>query len=154
MPDATAREHDVRLDAIAKLIATNAFDDVYAYSAPEDRGQKAGELRAAVVAPINGDSSVEWDDMTTGRPLCKMTFNVTVIARHDDPETRDGTADLLLSVVRNALNGKSLAGLTFPQTTLVKGPTWLPEKSAERQVRCVVQTSYEAPAWNAFNTSE
>lgn len=154
MAEAAAREHDVREAAIGLLVATGQFDGVYHYSAPEERGQSAGDLRAAVVAPASGSESLQWDDVTAGSPLCKTTFLVTVMARDDDPATRDGTADLLLSVVRNALNGQSLAGLTFNQDTMAVNHTWLRETPPERQIRITVQASYEAPSWNEFNTSE
>lgn len=154
MAQAASREHDVRQAAIDLLVATGQFDDVYHYSEPADRGRKAGDLRAAVVAPVSGAESLEWDDVTAGAPLCKMTFNVIVMARHDDPATRDGTADLLLSAVRNALNGQRLAGFTFDQDTIVKNHAWLPETPPERRIRCVVECVYEAPTWNDFNTSE
>lgn len=154
MADATSREHDVRQGAIDLLIATNQFDDVYHYSAPEDRGQKAGDLRAALVTPARSSYSVEWDDVTTGQPYCRHTFNVVVMARHDDPVTRDGMADQLMAVAMNALNGQSLAGLTNVQQTIVSDSIWLPEKPPERQVRLTVQTAYFTPGWNSFNTSD
>lgn len=154
MAQANSREHDVRQAAADLLVATGQFDDVYHYSSPEDRGQRAGDLRAALVTPINGSDSLEWDDMGDGSPLCRHTFHVIVMCRQEDPVLRDGTADQLVAVVRNALNGQSLGGLTFPQTTAVVNYAWLPEKPPERQVRCVVQASYEVPGWNEFNTSE
>src|SRR5690242_20382498 len=123
MPEAASREHDVRQGAIDLLAATGAFDAVYHYSAPEDRGRKSGDLRAAVGQPVKGAYSVEWDDVTTGVPLCRHTFNVVVMARHEDPDVRDGVADQLVSVALNALNGKSLGGLTNVQQTLVTDST-------------------------------
>jgi len=154
MPEASSGEHDVRQAAIDLLEATGRFDAVYHYSAPEDRGQSSGDLRAAVVSAVKGDYSQPWDDVTAGRPLCRHTFNVVVMARDDDPAIRDRAADSLAAVVRNTLDGVSLAGLTFVQQTLVTGSVWLPERPPERQVRLTVSTAYEAPDFNSFNTSE
>ena len=152
--EADARERDVRTAACQALAATGAFESVYPYAMPEDRGRRAGDLRAAVVAPINGSNTQEYDDITTGRPLCRMTFHVIVLARDDDAQTRDEAADRLLSVVKNALNGVSLAGLTFPFTTMVRSVQWLQPTPPERSVRAVVEAAYEVPDWNAFNTSD
>ncbi len=154
MAEAAARERDVRLAAIAALVATRAFDEVYAYSMPEDRGQRAGDLRAAAVVPVSGSNTLEDDDVTTGSPRCRMTFHVVVMSRNEDPIVRDEVADKLLTTVQNAINGQSLGGLTFPQFTFVASWAWLPEKPPERQVRCVVQAQYETPGWDDFNTSE
>lgn len=151
---AASREHDVRQGAIDLLVATGQFDDVYHYSTPEDRGQRAGDLRAALVAPVKSAYSIEWDDATTGEPYCRHTFNVVVMARHDDPSIRDSTADQLAAVAMNALNGASLAGLTNVQQTLVTDAVWLPEKPPERQVRLTVQAAYFTPGWNSFNTAD
>lgn len=154
MAQAAAREHDVRQAAIDLLAATKAFDNVYAYSTPEDQGQRAGDLKAAVVAPMRGVYQYLYDDVTAGAPVCRTTFLVTVMARDEDPAVRDSMADQLMNAAFNAINGKSLGGLTFVQQTLVTDSTWLPEKPPERQVRLTVQAMYATPDWNSFNTSE
>lgn len=154
MAQADARERDIRRAAIDLLKATGEFDDVYAYSMPEEQGQAAGDLKAAVVLPISGSDSLEYDDVGNGRPLCKLTFHIVVMVRNDDPQVRDETAEMLLSFAKNAVNGKSLAGLTFPATTIVRNHQWVPEKPPERQIRCVVQASYETPGWTDYNTAE
>ena len=49
-----------------------------------------------------------------------------LLYRHDDPQLRDEGAELLLDTAANALNGQSLAGLTFPQTTRIIQWDWQP----------------------------
>ena len=152
--EAEARERDVRNAAIEALLATHAFEGVYPYVMPEDRGRRAGDLRAAVVAPVNGSNTLEYDDVSGGNPLCRMSFNVIVMCRDDDAQVRDDAADRLLSVARNAINGMSLAGLTFPFMTIVRNHQWIAPTPPERQIRLLVEAAYEVPGWTSFNTDE
>ncbi|HEY1117567.1 MAG TPA: hypothetical protein VGE43_07670 [Acidimicrobiales bacterium] len=151
---AAANEDDVRMAAVALLEDTGAFDDVYPYSMPEERGRKAGDRCVAVVEPAPGRASTIGDDLSTGEAICTMRFVVTVIARHEDAQVRDRKANRMIGVVQNALNGRSIASLTLAQSTRVLSWDWQRETPPERRVRLTVQADYLAPAWVGFNTDE
>jgi len=151
---AAANEDDVRMGAVALLEATGAFDEVYPYSMPEERGRRAGDRCVAVVEPAPGRASTIGDDLSTGEAIVTMRFVVTVIARHEDAQVRDRKANRLIGIVQNALNGRSLAGLTLAQKTWVREWTWERETPPERRIRLNAEADYLAPAWVGFNTDD
>lgn len=149
---ATAAEADVLAAAKAALEATNAFDRVYLGALPDARGQSSRDLAAAAILPIQGTASGLADDVTSGMMLCRMTFSVVVMARAEDEEDRYRMAGRLLAITENAINGRSLAGLTLPPTTRVASWTWERDSAPERRVRATVSCDYLTPSWTGFNT--
>lgn len=142
------------LEAVAELLdATNAFDEVYLYSLPEDRGRKAGQLAAVAITPGRTVVEDRWDDAEGGEFVCRMTFNLTVLARDEDPARRDRLAYRLAAVAQNALNGASFGGSNVVEQTYVNGWNWPTEVAVERRVQATVQVPYTSP-WRGFNAQE
>ena len=80
--------------------------------------------------------------------------NLTLLARHDDPQIRDETAELLVNVAANVLNGQSLAGATLAGQTRFKSWSWEKAKPPERRITAVLEYQYLVRAWTGSNTAE
>lgn len=122
------RDRDVRNDVKDRLDATDLFDGVFVTGLPEDFGRGAGLLKLACVEPDRGSADHQVDDAPDGLLVVQGNAVVTVLARDDDPQARDETAELLLDAVCDAVNGQSLAGLTYPALTAVLQWTWKPAR--------------------------
>jgi len=147
------RERDVR-NAIHDLLeATGAYDGIYRTGLPEDRGERAGQTRVVVVEPDQTNQAEPWDD-TSGDLVMTCRLAVTFLARHEDPQIRDETAELLLNVAANALNGRSLAGLTLPSSTRFRSWSWQKPTAPERRIRAVLEYQYLIPGWTGAATTE
>ncbi len=149
------RDDDVRNDIVARLIATNAFDQGGVWNnCPEDIGQMTSITAAAAVEPGSGTLSDLWDAQTGGGVEVMSLLKITLYYRHEDPQIRDRRAENLVSYANNALNGKSLAGLTMPALTRFKTWNWANSAAPERQIVCIFGYSYIVEGWEAHDTTE
>jgi hypothetical protein len=147
------RERDVR-NAIHELLdVSGAFDGVYLSGLPEDRGERSGDRRAAVVEPDATTASDHWDD-TTGAMVMTATAALTFLARDDDPQLRDEAVELLLNTAAAVLNGRSLADATLPGSTRIRSWTWLKPNAPERRIVAKLEFQYLVEGWSGLDLSE
>jgi hypothetical protein len=147
------RERDFRNQIHDVLEATGAFDGVYLTGLPEDRGEASSEGRCVSIEPAETVQTDHWDD-TSGDLLMTCRVNLTLLARHDDPQIRDETAELLVDTIANVLNGQSLAGGTLIGQTRFKSWSWEKPKAPERRITAVLEYQYLVRGWTEFNTAE
>lgn len=134
-------ERDVRVAVRDLLDATTAFDGVYLSGLPERRGERGGDLQAAAVEPDETAASCGWDDVS-GSSVMTARATITLLARDDDPQTRDEMAERLLETARDALDGRSLAGKTLPEWTRIRSWTWLKPTPPERRIGATLEFRY------------
>jgi hypothetical protein len=147
------RERDVRQVVHDLLEQTGAFDEVYLTGLPERRGGRSGNSRLVCIEPAETSQSEPWDDLG-GDLLLTCRLNLVFLSRHEDPQIRDETAELLLNVAANALGGNSLAGATIPSRTRIQSWTWQAPSAPERRITAVLQYEYLVTGWAGFNTVE
>jgi hypothetical protein len=147
-----SRERDVRNAIRDALVATHAFSGVWLSGLPEDYGQGASELTAAAIEPVATTYTTGWDAQTDGGLDFTATLNVTLLARHEDPQLRDELVEQLLDTLANAVNGVSLASFTLPGKTFVQSWRWQPALAPERRIQASVTYAYIV-TWEGFDTS-
>lgn len=155
---AAGRADAIRDDVIARLAATDQFATVWSGGLHDFQGAASGSLLIACVEPVREDISAPWDAADDGDLEVRGRLHVTLICRADTTDARDALAARLAAIVRNAINGRSLAGLTLPQFTLVSRINWLkPARNQpwqERHVELLLDYRYLEPGWNAADTQE
>jgi hypothetical protein len=147
------RERDVRQVVHDLLDQTGAFDGVYLSGLPERRGGRAGDSRSVYIEPAEttrSDPSDDWE----GEPLLTCRLNLIFLARHEDAQLRDESAELLLNVAADALGGNSLGGVALPSRTRIQSWTWQPSAAPERRIMAVLEYQYLVDGWAGFNTTE
>ena len=115
------RDDLILLDAVARLEATGAFGAVQLVHAdPREQALPASE---AAVAWVYLESWSEADeDSDADLTLRDLRFAVFVACREQEPCRRARELGRLAAVACNAINGRSLAGLTLPaRTRLAQG---------------------------------
>jgi hypothetical protein len=132
---------------------TGAFDGVYLCGLPEDRGEPSGDARSVSIEPGETAVAAPWDD-TTGDMVMTCRVNLTILARDEDAQIRDETAELLLNVAANALNGQALAGASLPCMTRIRSWSWQKPKAPERRVAAVLEYQYLVKGWTGANTDD
>jgi hypothetical protein len=147
------RERDGRALARDLLEQTGAFDGVYLTGLPEDRGQSSGDHRAAVIEPADTALSTPWDDAGGGL-LFTCRLNITLLARHEDPQTRDELVEQLLYVAASTLGGNSLGAASLPGRTVVRSWAWQPPVAPERRIASVLEYQYLVDGWPGLDTAE
>jgi hypothetical protein len=147
------RERDGRVRARDLLEQTGAFDGVYLAGLPEDRGIPSGDRSAAVIEP--GDTALQtpWDD-AGGDLLFTCRLNLTVLARHEDPQVRDEQAERLLLVAASTLGGASLGAANLPGRTVLRAWAWQKPAPPERRIAAVLEYQYLVDGWAGLDTTE
>jgi hypothetical protein len=132
------------LEAIRDLLAeTDAFDDVYLSELPDGRGRGAGELKVAILEPVDWDELDESDDPDDVQDTVRMRFRLTLIVREEDPVLRDREVDRLLNVCKNAIDGQPLVvGQTIPGWTKLRKGKWEKPITPERRMTITGETAY------------
>ena len=148
-----ARDRDIRAAIRDLLLATNEFDAVAMSDEPDD-GPAAGGSRVAVVGPFAGDAHEPWDSGLDSTLLIAGRAAVTIISRDEDPETRDAIAEKLMGKLANAINGVSLAGITYTHKTAVVSWKWKDARPPERRLEVVIKYEYEIDGWDSFDVTE
>jgi len=82
------------------------------------------------------------------------TVRLTLLARMEDPQLRDESAELVLDTAANALNGQGLAGLTMPAFTRFTGWQWQPATAPERRITATFTYQYIIEGWDEYDTTE
>jgi hypothetical protein len=149
------RERDIR-NLIADLLdQTGAFDSIYLSGLPEASGRPAGECQAVAIEP--GETSLAapdpWDD-SAGDLLLICRVNLTLLARHEDPQLRDELAELLLCTAADAVGGSTLGDATLPGRTRIRSWTWLKPVVPERRILAVLEFQYLVDGPSGFNTAD
>lgn len=134
-------ERDVRIAVRDLLDATSAFDGVYLSGLPETRGERGGDLQAAAVEPDETTASCNWDD-ASGPRIMTARATIVLMARDEDPQTRDEMAERLLETAIAALNGRSLAGKTLPEWTGIQSWAWRKPNPPERRIEAALEFRY------------
>ena len=148
-----SRERDVRNAIVNSLQQTGAFSEVAITGVPEQFGYGASDFTAASIEPIQTTFATGWDAAPSGSLDYNATCNVTLVARHQDAQLRDELAEQLLDYLCNVVNGRSIAGLTLPQKTMVTGWTWVAAQHPERRITASVNFTYLVQ-WNSFDVNE
>jgi hypothetical protein len=147
------RDRDVRNAVQTALIVTNAFSAVWIWGLPEDYGTGSSEQAAAAIVPQSSRQEDLWDAAPAGGLVITSRVGLILVYRHEDPQLRDEGAELLLDTAANALNGQSLAGLTFPQTTRIVQWDWQPVTVPERRIQAILSYQYIVDTWGSYDTT-
>lgn len=146
-----ARSDDIRDDIRARLEATGHFSRVSTRGTPDEQGFSAGDLVAAVIG-MTADDTTDLYDGGDGTGLrVDGRCPVTLMVRNADPQLRDRQLDLVRNVLRRAVNGQSLAGLTVPDKTYMKSSRPMPPKAPERRIEATVIWAYLPESWDDFD---
>ncbi len=94
-----------------------------------------------------------WDSQAGGGLCYDCQLKITILVRQNDAQLRDETAEQLLDVLANTVNGQALAGLTLPGMTLLKSWRWMPAKAPERRITATLWFSYIV-TWDDFDVEE
>ena len=79
--------------------------------------------------------------------------NLMILARDEDARIRDETAELLLNVAANAINGQVLAGYRFPACP-GSGPGRGEAKGPGRRIAAVLEYQYLVGGWAGADTNK
>jgi hypothetical protein len=148
-----SRDRDVRNAIQTALEATDAFDGVFVWGLPADKGIGSSASAVAVINPMTSRQEDLWDAAPSGGLVITTRVQLALFYRNEDPQLRDEGAELLLDTAANALNGQSLAGLTFPQTARVIQWDWQPPTVPERQINAVFSYQYIVEGWDSYDTT-
>lgn len=146
-----ARSDDIRDDIRARLEATGYFSQVSTRGTPEEQGFSAGDLVAAVIGMTTDDTTDLFDGGDGTGLRVDERCPVTLMVRNADPQLRDRQLDLVRNVLRRAVNGQSLAGMTVPDRTYVKNSRPMPPKAPERRIEATVVWTYLPESWSDFD---
>jgi hypothetical protein len=147
------RDRDVRNAIQQALTDTDAFNGVHVWGLPEDYGSGSSEQAAVWIVPQSSRQEDLWDAAPDAGLVISTRIGLLLAYRHDDPQTRDEGAELLLDTAANALNGQSLGGLIFPQTARITGWDWQPPASAERRIQATFTCQYIVEGWDEYDTT-
>jgi hypothetical protein len=154
-----SRDRDVRNAIQTALASTNAFDmasggsAVYLWGLPEDHGSPASQQAAAFIVPMSSRQEDLWDAAPAGGLVITTRVGIILCYRDDDAQLRDEGAELLLDTAANALNGQSLAGLTFTQTTRIVQWDWQQVTVPERRINATLSYQYIVERWDDYDTT-
>ena len=148
-----SRDRDVRNAIQIALIDTGVFDGVWIWGLPEDYGTGSFEQAAAAIVPQSSRQEDLWDAASAGGLMITSRISLTLIYRHKDPQLRDEGVELLLDTAANALNGQTLAGLTFSQTTRIIQWDWQPATVPERRIQAILSYQYIVEGWDSYDTT-
>jgi hypothetical protein len=149
---AAIRERDIRSAVRDLLDATSAFDGVYLTGTPETHGQGFDAVHACAIEPVKEDHQI--DDDLGGAVIVHGTCNLTMIARDNDDQLADEACDRLFNLACNAVNGQSLADLTFPGFTRITRGTWLKRTPPERRKVATLEYRYLVDTWDGFGIDD
>jgi hypothetical protein len=134
------------LDVEARLRALGVFDRVFLGARPEERCAPADSAAVAWVWEESGRTTDESADR--GGNLEELydtvAFYVAVGVRSTEPRTRLLRMVRYRNLVKNALNGRDLGGVTYPAWTLMD--QWRDDlRASAPEARCVIRGSFRMP---------
>jgi hypothetical protein len=153
-PGPVGRERDIRRDIQDRLKATGEFHEVWLGPIEQPNGRRASATRCCAIEPADTELADYSDAAEEGDSVCNCRINLTVASRSEDEQLRDEWAERLLNLVRNTVNGQSLANLTFVQFTKVKSWHWQKVADSERRITAVLRCQYYEAGWAVSDTTE
>lgn len=145
------RDRDAFAAILQTLKDTGEFADVL-FPAPLDAAP-VGADRAplAVVVPIRW---VEESDVSSDALLRRVSYDLVLVARAEDPRDRFETLDRLTSVVQNAVEGSTLGGACPNRSSRLRHGQY-DSKARHPETRLTIDGafSYWIETPNAHNTS-
>jgi len=147
---AAYRDADIYDDIVARLNATGSFTFVDSF----EQGGPEGTADATYLATvIPGDAEdVDWCTPIVIDRHGVYTIAISVV--EEDPRTRWRKCDHLANVARNALNGVSLADLTYPALTLVRRHSRGTATSPSRDLILAGEFTYSIEGFDSYNTAD
>lgn len=147
------RDFGILEDIVARLAATGQFEFVHLVCLPEDQGFGANETVAAVVEPVEWSEPVEeFDD--GGTVTHAFRWRITLLRREADPAVNAKALDLLQDVAANAVNGQSLAAITFPPMTRIRRGVWNRRAAPEQRVVLNGDCTYEVVGYASHDVTD
>lgn len=152
------RERDIKEAIRAALEATGEFDGIFLFGFADASDSEAEAVRAVSILPMGFKEDDKWDGVLDGQMLEMGRLKIVIRVREGNAPIRDSEADRLLSVLRNAVNGRALNILIgedflYPQWTKITEGNWKDPLPPERDIECTFQYLYDAPDWTGFDTS-
>jgi hypothetical protein len=144
-PTASARTRDIRRAIRDLLFATGTFDGVY-MSGP------FGSFDRTQCWVFPAKESLDIDADFDGAIIVRGEMELHFAATDYDPDVSDEAVDRMLGIAGNALDGQSLAGITFPAFTRITKTKWI-DKPPVRRIATLAY-AYMVDSWEAFNTAE
>lgn len=149
----SVRDDDIFKEIVSILDGLNIFDGVHYPCLPEDQGQPAAETKMAIVEPMDWSEPVEeFDD--GGTAVRRARYRLTLSVRDEDEQVAARALDLLYTKSANALNGQSLLGATFPDTTNLSRGTWSKRTAPESKMVCQGEFQYLITGFTGYDTTE
>lgn len=145
---------DVFDDIVARLAALNRFADLGVdYGAPSEVLARSGkQYPCAAVLPLNWIEADRWD---SGDSIRTVSYQVVLVVRHEEPRERYRQLDHLSRLVSNALNGQSLADITFKDlTVLTRGTYASTPQHPEQRLTLTGQFAYEIVGHDARDETD
>jgi hypothetical protein len=164
----SARERDIRLAIGEALVASGGVDEDAVQYRPLLEGAADGPILVTIeptstaLAAAAGMSSgapsnraaYGFDAPLAGQLLYTGQATVGVQGFDPDPQARDEAMELVLCYLANAINGRSLAGITFPADTLVSQWKWQDATSTKpRALLITVRYTFMLDGWEGFDTT-
>jgi hypothetical protein len=135
------------------LEATNEFHEVTTRGLPEDAGGSAESLKLAALS-LAGFTEQTWFNGGAGVPQYReVQFTLTVLVRDPDPDACADEADRLGAVAADAVNGRSLGGLTFTDKTRLTGGKYLPSATPEVRLQIAGTFAYDLADYTGHDTT-
>ena len=147
------RDRDVRNAIQSALQATGAFDGVWIWGLPDNRGSGASQLAAAAIEPQSSSQNDLWDGGPETSLVVTSTVVITLLFRCEDPQLRDEGVELLFDTAANALNGQSFAELTLPDTTRFTSWRWEKPEAPERRISATFSYQYIVEGWSEYDVT-
>lgn len=144
----------VYADIVARLVQLNCFAEggVGRGAPSEVLARSSRQYPCAAVQPLTWVDSDRYDE---GDFIRTCTFAVTLIVRMEEPEQRQDWLDYLTDRVCNALDGKSLADITFAPLTLIqRGQYAATPQHPEQRAVLTGQFVYEVVGYGARDETE
>jgi len=153
-PTTYGPQRAVYADIVARLVQLNCFAEggVGRGAPSEVLARSSRQYPCAAVQPLTWVDSDRYDE---GDFIRTCNFTITLIVRMEEPDQRQDWLDYLSDRVSNALNGESLAGITFGPLTLVQRGQYSPTpQHPEQRATLTGQFAYEVVGYGARDETE
>lgn len=142
------RDEDIYDDIVARLEATGKFAGVIL---AVDQGRRgADDWPLAVVEEADWDDLDDADSGDAVDLVHRGRFAVSLLVREEADAAQFGGLRSLERAARNAINGQSLAGVTFPAMTVLRRARMLPAGSPNKGWSLQGEFTYIVAGFDAF----
>jgi len=151
---ASARDWDILVDVRDRLDALGIFDRAHVAGEEHDPRLTAADGLAAVVSPAGFDDT---DDAMSGSEadvLHTCRFRVTIAGRSNSQAGRVREIDRVAMQAMNAVNGKSLADISFPAMTSLRRKSWDRPDQPGSSATLDGEAVYLVPGYAAHNVAD